>query len=81
MELTPIMSFAWLTAACTLGVLLAVPLRRHFIVDEKLAYVDGLSAAETITVLDPPRDATEDVKRNAVAAFRAVMWGVGLSDC
>ncbi len=76
MELTPIKSFLWLTAACTLGVLLAVPLRRHFIVDEKLPYVDGLATAETLVVMDPPRDATAEVKHNALAAFRAVMWGV-----
>src|SRR3954452_5901830 len=36
-RLTPGMSFLWLATACTLGVLLAVPLRRHFVVDEKLA--------------------------------------------
>lgn len=72
-------SFLWLTAACTFGVLLAVPLRRHFVVDEKLAYVDGLSTAETITVLDPPREAPEEIKRNALRAFYAVMMGVGLS--
>jgi uncharacterized oligopeptide transporter (OPT) family protein len=78
-ELTPMMSFLWLTTACTLGVLLAVPLRRHFIVDEKLPFVDGIAAAETILVMDPPRDATEDIKRNALRAFKAVMWGVALS--
>ena len=72
-------SFLWLTTACTLGVLMAVPLRRHFIVDEKLPYVDGLSTAETITVLDPPKDASAAVKANALAAFKAVMLGVALS--
>jgi uncharacterized oligopeptide transporter (OPT) family protein len=72
-------SFLWLTTACTFGVLLAVPLRRHFVVDEKLPYVDGLSTAETITVLDPPRDAPEDIRRNALRAFYAVMIGVGAS--
>jgi uncharacterized oligopeptide transporter (OPT) family protein len=77
--LTPIASFLWLAIACTLGVLLAVPLRRHFVVDEKLAYADGTAAAETILVMDPPRDATPAVKRNALRAFKAVMWGVGLS--
>ena len=72
-------SFLWLTTACTLGVLMAVPLRKHFIVDEKLPYVDGLSTAETITVLDPPRDATPDVRRAALRAFWAVMIGVAAS--
>src|SRR5947209_17120475 len=42
--LQPIQSFAWLTTAGLLGVLLAVPLRRHFIVDEKLTFPDGLAA-------------------------------------
>lgn len=79
MELTPFSSFMWLTCACTLGVLLAVPLRRHFVVDEKLPYVDGLSTAETITVMDPPLGASAEVKRNAFRAFNAVMIGVLLS--
>ncbi|HEY4181688.1 MAG TPA: OPT family oligopeptide transporter [Kofleriaceae bacterium] len=77
--LEPWQSFLWLTTACTLGVLLAVPLRRHFIVDEKLPYVDGLSTAETITVMDPPHDASEEVKTNATRAFKAVMIGVVVS--
>ena len=34
--LTPLQSFAWLTIAGLLGVLLAVPMRQHFVVDEKL---------------------------------------------
>jgi uncharacterized oligopeptide transporter (OPT) family protein len=79
MELTPFDSFLWLSAACSLGVLMAVPLRRHFVVDEKLPYVDGLATAETMVVLDPPKDATPAVKANALAAFKAVMLGVALS--
>ncbi|MBA3393095.1 MAG: OPT/YSL family transporter [Deltaproteobacteria bacterium] len=79
LELTPFTSFLWLTAAATLGVLMAVPLRRHFIVDEKLPYVDGLATGETITVLDPPRDASAEVRSNALKAFWAVMTGVFLS--
>ncbi|HSR98041.1 MAG TPA: OPT family oligopeptide transporter [Kofleriaceae bacterium] len=78
-ELTPLMSFLWLTTACTLGVLLAAPLRRHFVVDEKLPYPDGTAAAETVLVLDPPRQATEEVRRKALRAFKAVMWGMALS--
>ena len=34
--LTPLQSFAWLTTAGLLGVLLAVPMRQHFVVDEQL---------------------------------------------
>lgn len=78
-QLTPMKSFLWLTTAGTLGVLLAVPLRRHFVVDEKLPYVDGMAAAETILVMDPPRTSSAEIKRNALRAFRAVMWGVMLS--
>jgi uncharacterized oligopeptide transporter (OPT) family protein len=76
MTLTPVKSFLWLTAACSLGVLLAVPLRRHFIVDEKLPFVDGLATAETLVVMDPPRGATPAVKRAAMAAFNAMMIGI-----
>jgi uncharacterized oligopeptide transporter (OPT) family protein len=52
MHLSPLQSFAWLSAAGVLGVLMAIPLRRHFIVDEKLPYPDGLAAGETLQVLD-----------------------------
>jgi putative OPT family oligopeptide transporter len=76
MTLSPAASFLWLTTACTLGVLLAVPLRRHFVVDENLPYPDGIAAAETVLVLDPPRDAPDEVKRNAMRAFKAVMGGM-----
>lgn len=79
MVLEPHVSFLWLTCAATLGVLMAVPLRRHFVVDEKLPYVDGLATAETITVLDPPIDATAEVRKNALNAFKAVMGGVFVS--
>ena len=32
--------------------LLAVPMRQHFVVDEKLPYADGMAAGETLIVLD-----------------------------
>jgi uncharacterized oligopeptide transporter (OPT) family protein len=50
--LSPVQSFLWLTVAGLLGVLLAVPMRQHFVVDEKLTYADGVAAAETLIVLD-----------------------------
>lgn len=50
--ITRMTSFLWLTCAGLLGVLLAVPMRRHFVVDEKLTYADGIAAAETLVVLD-----------------------------
>src|SRR5262245_1889135 len=51
-HLTWIESFAWLTTAGLLGVLLAVPLRRHYIVEEKLPFADGLAAGETLLLCD-----------------------------
>jgi putative OPT family oligopeptide transporter len=52
LELGPWQSFAWLTTTGCLGVLLAVPMRQHFVVDEQLKYPDGIATAETLTILD-----------------------------
>ena len=65
---TPFQSFLWLTAASILGLLLAVPLRRHYVVDEKLTYADGVAAAETIIVLD---------SRGRDAMLPALALGIG----
>ncbi len=43
--------FFWLCSASLLGILLAVPMRRHYIDEENLTYADGLAAGETILVL------------------------------
>lgn len=51
-SLTSWETFGWLTSAGLLGVFMAVPMRRHFIVDEKLPFPDGLAAGETLIVLD-----------------------------
>jgi uncharacterized oligopeptide transporter (OPT) family protein len=69
-------AFIWLTFASILGILLAVPLRSHYVEEEKLAYADGVAAAETIIVLDARG---EDAKRAARALFlatiaSAVVW-------
>src|ERR1044071_1672367 len=40
--------FCWLCSASLLGILLAVPMRRHYIDEENLTYADGLAAGETI---------------------------------
>jgi uncharacterized oligopeptide transporter (OPT) family protein len=63
-------SFIWLTFASLLGILLAVPLRSHYVVEEKLTYADGVAAAETIIVLDARG---EDAKRAARALFIATI--------
>jgi uncharacterized oligopeptide transporter (OPT) family protein len=51
-ELKPYQTFLWLTCSGVLGVLLSVPMRRHFVVDEKLTFADGVAAGETLIVLD-----------------------------
>ncbi len=51
-HLTRMQSFIWLSASGLLGVFLAVPLRKHFIVDEKLPFADGMAAGETLIMLD-----------------------------
>src|SRR6201988_1438150 len=48
--------FFWLCSAILLGILLAVPMRRHYIDEENLTYADGLAAGETIRVLHEGRD-------------------------
>src|SRR3954468_15614685 len=56
LSLTPLQSFTWLTAAGLLGVLMAIPMRQHFIVDEKLRFPDGIAAGETLIALDSRDD-------------------------
>jgi uncharacterized oligopeptide transporter (OPT) family protein len=75
---TPFETFLWLTCASLLGVLLAAPMRRHFIVDEQLPFPDGMAAAETLMVLDPPGgDARGGIEwRRARRA--AIVLGLGL---
>jgi len=43
--------FFWLCSASLLGILLAVPMRKHYIDEENLTYADGMAAGETIKVL------------------------------
>ena len=50
--------FAWLAPSGLLGVLLAVPLRKHYIDQENLTFADGTAAGETLLVLDQgPKEA------------------------
>jgi uncharacterized oligopeptide transporter (OPT) family protein len=58
LHLTPPQIFAWLAPAGILGVLLAVPLRKHYIDQENLTFADGTAAGETLLVLDQgPKEA------------------------
>lgn len=72
LRLSPMQSFLWLSVAGLLGVLLAVPMRRHFVIDEKLTYADGISAGETLIVLDSrgteARGATRSMGLGAAAS-------------
>ncbi|HEU5238954.1 MAG TPA: OPT/YSL family transporter, partial [Pyrinomonadaceae bacterium] len=64
--------FLWLCSASLLGILLAVPMRRHYIDEENLTYADGLAAGETIKVLHEGRDtgvSAGPVKALAVGTF------------
>lgn len=47
--------FAWLAPSGLLGVLLAVPLRKHYIDQENLTFADGTAAGETLLILDQGR--------------------------
>src|SRR5258705_4682901 len=51
-HLTWVQTWIWLSASGLLGVFLAVPLRKHFIEDEKLPFADGIAAGETLVMLD-----------------------------
>jgi putative OPT family oligopeptide transporter len=60
--------FCWLVVAGGLGVLMGVPMRRHFIDEEQLPYPDGIAAAETLMVLDA---GGSEARRRA----QALGWG------
>src|SRR5512139_691505 len=58
LHLSTLQIFSWLAPAGILGVLLAVPLRKHYIDHENLTFADGTAAGETLLVLDQgPREA------------------------
>jgi uncharacterized oligopeptide transporter (OPT) family protein len=52
LHLSPLQIFAWLAPSGLLGVLLAVPLRKHYIDQENLTFADGTAAGEMLLVLD-----------------------------
>lgn len=76
---SPPQVFVWLTCASLLGVLLAVPMRRHFVVDEQLPFPDGTAAAETVMVLDPPKHTGADDAEWRKARRAALVLGIGLA--
>jgi uncharacterized oligopeptide transporter (OPT) family protein len=75
---TPMETFIWLTALSALGILLSVPMRRHFVVDENLPFPDGMAAAETLKVLDPPRGTSKGDDAWILARRAATVLGIGM---
>jgi putative OPT family oligopeptide transporter len=69
-HLTPMQTFAWLTASGLLGVFMAVPLRKHFIDDENLPFPDGVAAGETLMALDAQGP---QARRSALAMMAALV--------
>ena len=50
LHLTHWQIFAWLAPSGMLGVLLAVPLRKHYIDEENLPFADGMAAEDDISI-------------------------------
>jgi uncharacterized oligopeptide transporter (OPT) family protein len=74
LHLSGLQIFAWLAPSGLLGVLLAVPLRKHYIDQENLTFADGTAAGETLVLLDEgPRQARPRVAAlgigGAISAF------------
>src|SRR5436190_13677295 len=70
--------FAWLAPSGLLGVLLAVPLRKHYIDQENLTFADGTAAGETLLVLDEgPRQAKPRVLALGIGGFISAAFTVG----
>src|SRR6516225_10173427 len=62
--LAPLQWFLWLTVAGLLGVLLSVPMRQHYVVEEKLTFADGVAAGETLIVLESRGEESKSAARS-----------------
>ncbi|HEY2516629.1 MAG TPA: OPT/YSL family transporter [Polyangiaceae bacterium] len=76
--------FVWLASAGVLGIFAALPLRRHYIEDEKLTFAAGAAAAETILALEAeegsrrtPVLAASFAASVAFTALRPIAWAIG----
>jgi len=74
-QLSKLQIFLWLSTAGILGALLAVPLRKHYIEDEKLAFPDGVAAGETLILLD---STGPQAKKSAMAMVEALVYSAVL---
>jgi uncharacterized oligopeptide transporter (OPT) family protein len=83
LHLSGLQIFAWLAPSGLLGVLLAVPLRKHYIDQENLIFADGTAAGETLLVLDEgpkqagPRVAALGIGGAISAAFTVARQALG----
>ena len=68
--------FFWLCSASLLGILLAVPMRRHYIDEENLTYADGMAAGETIKVLHEGKDKGASAKPVKALALGGLASGL-----
>lgn len=68
--------FFWLCSSSLLGILLAVPMRRHYIDEENLTYADGMAAGETIKVLHEGKDKGASAKPVKALAFGGLASGL-----
>jgi uncharacterized oligopeptide transporter (OPT) family protein len=68
MSLSAWQVFAWISVAGTLGVLLAVPLRKHYIDEENLRFPDGTAVGEAMVLLD---------QESSGARYKVRMLGIG----
>ena len=78
LHLTGPQIFAWLAPSGLLGVLLAVPLRKHYIDQENLTFADGTAAGETLLLLDEgPRQARPRVAALGLGGAISALFTLG----
>lgn len=69
--------FAWAVASGTLGVLLAIPLRRRLLVDSPMPFPTGIATAELITTLQKAKEGVKArlrVLAASASAAAAYVW-------
>jgi len=77
LHISVLQTFAWLTVAGLIGILMAVPLRRYYIDEENLAFADGMAAGEVLLVLDEgPKEAGPRVAALGVGMFLSGLLAV-----